>query len=317
MPANLLANIRYNIIDECIRDKSRIWHPKDIVFAVADALKEYGIQKTPAMRTIMGDIAVMRSGMLGYIAPIVHTKDKGYEYINPKFSIHQMHLPSHLIEDLKQGISLVQQLTNNEKLHRLSASLAKIKQYLHMDISDTYHPIIYFEHSLNEPGQKWLDIVYGYIISKTSIRVQYSPFLEDTLDITLAPAFIKEYNNRWYVFGYQYDMNKIFNLALDRITAIAPSLKPYEIPPELNHDTYFKNLFGVTIPDDAAPIKIRFNTTELLSKYMITKPIHHTQIIIESTPTPTFEIEVYDNYEIRSKLRSFGEDLVIISPKSW
>lgn len=315
MPSNLLANIRYNIIDQCIRDTSRTWHAKEIEDAVADGLLEHGITKAPSKRTVMGDIAVMKSGILGYSAPIIHTKERGYHYVNPKFSIHHIHLPSQLIEDLKQGIALVQQLTQNEKLHRLSASVTRMKEYLQMDQNDHHKPIIYFEHSLNEPGQKWLDTVYEFIISKTSLRVKYAPFEGTEVDHVLAPAIIKEYNNRWYVFGYHFEMKKIVNLALDRITSIQPSIRPYEIPMGFDHDKYFRHLFGVTIPDDAIPIKIRFSTTGLLSKYMITKPIHNTQIYIECDMSHVFEIEVYDNYEIRSKLRSFGSDLVILSPQ--
>jgi predicted DNA-binding transcriptional regulator YafY len=314
MPANLLANIRYNIIDQCIRDTSRTWHAKEIEAAVADGLLEHGITKAPSKRTVMGDIAVMKSGILGYSAPIIHSKEQGYHYANPKFSIHHIHLPSQLIEDLKQGIALVNQLTRNEKLHRLSASLTKMKEYLHIDTNEKHRPIIYFEHSLNEPGQKWLDIVYEYIIAKTTLRIQYSPFEGPNIAHVMAPAFIKEYNNRWYVFGYHFDMKKIVNLALDRITTIQPSIRPYEIPTGFDHDVYFSHLFGVTIPEDTTPIKIRFSTTHLLSKYMITKPIHPTQTQVESDHLDIFEIEVYDNYEIRSKLRSFGDDLTILSP---
>lgn len=312
MPANLLANIRYNIIDACIRDTSRIWHAREIEAAVADELREHGITKAPAKRTVMGDIAVMKSGVLGYEAPIVHTKERGYEYANPKFSIHHVHLPAHLVEDLRQGIALVQQLTKNEKLNRLSTSLTKMKEYLHIDLYKTQSPIIYFEHSLNEPGQRWLDAVYEYISSKTTIRIQYAPFEGPEVAHVIAPAFIKEYNNRWYVFGHHYAMDKIVNLALDRIVSIHPSIRPYEIPIGFDHDTYFKHLYGVTIPEGSEPKTIRFRTTILLSKYMLTKPIHSTQRLISQDPYPIFEIEVYDNYEIRSKLRSFGEDLEVL-----
>lgn len=316
MPANLLASMRYNIIDECIRDKSRVYHSKELIEAVGDGLKEFGIKRSPAKRTIMGDIAVMKSGVLGYIAPIVYTKSDGYEYANPKFSIHHLHLPSQLVEDLKQGISLVQQLTKNEKLNKLSASLTRMRDYLHMDINDGRHPIIYFEHSLNEPGQKWLDIIYDVILSKSSVRIQYTPFDGKKVYHVISPAFIKEYNNRWYVFGYHFDMQKIVNLSLDRVISIQPSVRPYLVPKGFNHDSHFKHLFGVTIPDGAQPIKITFETTILLSKYMDTKPVHPTQVkIIEHTSSATYEIEVYDNYEIRSKFRSFGPDLRIVSPE--
>jgi len=318
MPANLQALIRYNVIDKCLRDTSRIWQWKDLAVAVSDAIKDQkNIVKFPSKRTIMGDIATMRSGELGYTAPIIHDRTSGYTYANPRFSIHHISLPASLIHDLREGIAIIQQVTKNEKLLRISSSLTKICDYMHITYENPYNQHIYLEHSLNEPGQKWLDRVYEFTYDKKSMRLLYQPFGQEERTHFLSPAFIKEYNNRWYIFGFDFDLQKIVNLAMDRIIEIQPSLRPYYIPENFSHDLHFRYLYGVTIPDDADPVVIRFSASISLSHYMDTKPIHMSQRkISKSEKDATYELTVYDNYEIRSKLRSFGSEIQIISPES-
>jgi len=316
MPANYLAAIRYNVIDRCLRDKNRKWGWEDLAHVIAQELSEFhGIHKLPSRRTVMGDIFAMRSGVLGYIAPIIHSRSEGYQYAHPGFTIHQVALPSGLVSDLKESLHLLLQLTNNEKLVRIHDSLWRIREYLHITSETSFEPAIYFEHSLNEPGQRWLDVIYEYVRKKSPVLIVYKPFNEAVISHVISPAFIKEYNNRWYIFGYHYQMDKIVNLSLDRILDIQPSIREYFLPPDFSHDSWFRNMYGVTRPDNAEPVSIVFRTTALLSDYLDTKPIHPGQQKLETDQAgwSIYSLELYDNYEIRSKLRSFGKDLEVMS----
>lgn len=316
MPANYLATIRYNIIDKCLRDKYRIWHWNDLAQAISIELQEYhGMGKIPSKRTIMADISAMRSGALGYHAPIVHTKIDGYRYTNPKFTIHQVHIPASLLSELEDTFGVIKEITTKNKLVKLNNAIVKISEYLQISQNEKRNHIIYFEHSLNEPGQVWLDTMYHYIKQKTTVNIYYAPFDAEDIYHIISPVFIKEYNQRWYVFGYHHRMNKIVNLALDRVIDIKPSLQPYFLPESFHHDDYFLNLYGVTIHDGTTPETILFETTPLLSKYMDTKPIHSSQTkISETNEKTTYSLYVYLNYEIKSKLRSFGPDLTVTKP---
>lgn len=313
MPTNHHAAIRYHVIDKCLRNKEKTYQWKDLSEAVTDHFREYNKDIQPSRRTIMGDISAMRSGRLGYEAPIIYDLETGYRYAHPKFSIHHVNLSPTLLDDLSQSISLLHQLTHNEHLTKLSQSLVKISETLRIDLDPTRLPIIYFEHSLNEPGQKWLDTVYMHTQNKQTLLIDYQPFNQEARVHFLSPAFIKEYNNRWYIFGYDHDHDRITNLALDRIVSVKKSLKPYYLPEDFDHDTYFEGLFGVTKPEGTTPMTLLFDTTLALSAYMDTKPIHISQKrLTVSEDKVRYSLHVYDNYEIRSKLRSFGEDLVVV-----
>lgn len=310
---------RLRVIDLCLRDKTRTNSWQSLAQACADYSKEKtGKYHEVCRRTIMRDIALMRSGRLGYEAPIAYNKELGYHYTDADFSIHKIKLSKKNINMLTEAFHLLRQLTNNEKLFSIHKSLFLFEQILHLEIDPHAKPTIYFERSLNEPGQKWLDTVFKYTLAKQTMYIKYKPFESDITSHILSPAFIKEYNNRWYLYGFDHDKNHIVNLSLDRFLEVRDSLQPYYIPEDFDHDSWFMNLYGVTRTANQEPILIRFNTTKLLASYLDTKPIHPKQKkVFENDDMATYELYLYDNYEIRSKLRSFGSDLKIISPEDW
>ena len=70
MPANKNALIRYKTIDNCLRNHYRRWTLDDLVDACSNALYDMeGIRKGVSVRTVQGDIQMMRSDKLGYNAP--------------------------------------------------------------------------------------------------------------------------------------------------------------------------------------------------------------------------------------------------------
>ena len=93
MPANKHALIRYKTIDRCLRNRYRKWTLEDLIEACSKALYEAeGISKGISMRTVQGDIQMMRSNKLGYNAPIEVYDLKYYRYADDKYSI--MNMPS-------------------------------------------------------------------------------------------------------------------------------------------------------------------------------------------------------------------------------
>lgn len=307
---------RLRIIDMCLRDKSKINNWQNLARACADYFAEKtGSNREVSRRTIMGDISLMRSGRLGYEAPIDYNRQRGYYYTDDNFSIHKLRLAKKDIESLTEAFRILKQITSNEKLFKINQSLKLLEKILHMEIDPNAKPIIIFERSLNEEGIKWLDVFYENIIAKKTLCIKYQAFFDNMTTHLLAPAFLKEYNNRWYVFGYDFEKKTITNLALDRVKDVKPSLQKYFLPQDFDHDSWCNNLFGVTRYANKNPIIIRFETSSTLTPYMDTKPIHASQKKVNQNDDKSiYEIYVYDNYEIRSKLLSFGKDLKVLSP---
>ena len=108
MPANKNALIRYKTIDRCLRNRFRRWTIDDLTEACSAALREMeGITKGVSVRTVQGDLQMMRSDKLGYNAPIEVFDKIYYRYADPDYSINEMPLTEEDCRLLKQAVEML------------------------------------------------------------------------------------------------------------------------------------------------------------------------------------------------------------------
>ena len=108
MPANKNALIRYKTIDRCLRNRFRRWTIDDLTEACSAALREMeGITKGVSVRTVQGDLQIMRSDKLGYNAPIEVFDKIYYRYADPNYSINEMPLTEDDCRLLKQAVEML------------------------------------------------------------------------------------------------------------------------------------------------------------------------------------------------------------------
>ena len=108
MPANKNALIRYKTIDRCLRNRYRRWTIDDLTEACSDALYEMeGIVKGVSLRTVQGDLQIMRSDKLGYNAPIEVYDRLYYRYADPDYSISDTPLTEEDCDLLKEAVELL------------------------------------------------------------------------------------------------------------------------------------------------------------------------------------------------------------------
>lgn len=128
MPVNKNALIRYKTIDKCLRNRYRRWTIEDLVDACSDALYEMeGIDKGVSMRTVQGDIQIMRSDKLGYNAPIEVYENKFYRYADPEYSINENPLNAEDYDLMEKAVCLIGEIPENETAKELKSVLSKLK----------------------------------------------------------------------------------------------------------------------------------------------------------------------------------------------
>ena len=131
MPANKNALIRYKTIDRCLRNRYRRWTIEDLVDACSDALYDMeGLRKGISLRTVQGDIQMMRSDKLGYNAPIEVYDQRYYRYADPQYSITDMPLSEDDFLLLKRAVDLLGKndgQTSSVEIHKV---LSKVKNRL-------------------------------------------------------------------------------------------------------------------------------------------------------------------------------------------
>ncbi|MCC6412935.1 MAG: WYL domain-containing protein [Saprospiraceae bacterium] len=313
MPTNKNAAFRYRTLNHCFTNRGhRRWTLDELIEEISKRLQDdFGINTTVSRRTIQGDINVMRSPQpRGYGAPIV-CKNGAYFYEDPHFTIEKLPLGDNELELLNEALVLLRQFPGLPQLPVLELLVQKTDAGHQLSASH-----IQFETNQLVRGKQWLAPIYKAIANQQVLTILYQPFLDPEKVLTLHPYLLKEWRNRWYIFGRNGD-HKLWNLALDRITDIESNTSVAYLPNDLfNPATWFRDMVGVTKPDGAQPVDITLETSELVSHYLETKPLHHSQQLLERTNGKArFELHVIPNPELLGDLLFFGGELKVVEPE--
>ena len=317
MPTNLHALIRYRAIDESLTQRTKIWTWEMLSDVCAERIYEYeGIDAMPSRRTIMYDLQYMRSGKLGYVAPIVYDRStQGYRYDDPDFSIQKFPLSRDDLFELQYALSILKNFKGFQNTSGIESIITKLEHTVTLQ-EPSKKEIIYFDHSLNEPGQRWLNELYEFIQQENVIEITYQPFyLDEPYKRTVSPYLIKEYDNRWFLVCWDHIRNDLRNFALDRLQKIEKVPIRFHLLEGFDPQHYFDNIIGITMPKGEQICEVTFRVRGDDAKYLITKPIHPSQEIIQKKDEAVdFSIKVVPNFELESVLLSFGERLEVLQP---
>ncbi len=318
MPANKNALIRYKTIDNCLRNRYRRWTLDDLVEACSDALYDMeGIRKGVSVRTVQGDIQMMRSDKLGYNAPIEVYDHKYYRYADSDYSITDMPMSQNDYEVMQEAVDMLRQLQDFDQFSEMSDVVSRLQDKLSITRKNR-KPIIHFDNVPDLKGLKLLNPLYNYIAHKQTLRIIYQSFsARKPQEYILCPYLLKEFRNRWFVFGSRADDLVLYNLALDRIESVEAVDVPFRENPDFDSEHFFDDVIGVSKNIKNTPRRIKFWATREQSKYIKTKPIHPSQTLLSENPADgscIFQIEVVINFEMYSVFMSYGPGIKILYP---
>lgn len=155
-------------------------------------------------------------------------------------------------------------------------------------------------------------------MQKKVLRIQYHSFKSRSPYTYLFSSYaLKEFRNRWFVFGWHDKAKYVVNFALDRIESIEITDNENFIKnSNFNPTTYFNDFIGVTKMESGVQT-VRFEASRNEAPYIRTKPLHHSQRIVErkADGTMVFEIDVIINPELIRELMSYAEGVKVLSPE--
>ncbi len=319
MPANRNALIRYKTIDTCLRNRYRKWTLENLIDACSDALYEFeGIEKGISKRTIQMDIQLMRSEKLGYFAPIVVRDNKYYTYEDPDYSITNTPLSEQDLRVMSEAVEVLRQFKGFNYFTEMTGIVSRLEDHV-TSVKQQTIPVIDFEKNENLKGLGFLDAVYQSIVNKQPLNMKYRSFKARSAGtIIFYPYLLKEYRNRWFVFGLEKQSKAIRNLALDRIHELEIATNERFIENTFfDPATFFDDLVGVTKNLNSKAEKVRFWASEKDAPYIQTKPVHKSQQLIkgDNRGGMIFEIEVVINQELQREFLGFANGIKIIEPQ--
>ena len=167
-------------------------------------------------------------------------------------------------------------------------------------------------------GEKFLAPIIEALRDKTAIEMTYQGFTKDyPATFIVKPYCLKMFKQRWYMLAYSPGTDDMRVYGLDRIHAIEPTKKKYQLPEDFDAERYFRNAYGVTVlGDKQQPEKIVISIDEHQAEYLRTLPLHSSQKEIEPiNGYPAFSFYLYPAEEFQRELYAYGSALEIHEPK--
>ncbi|MBP6455529.1 MAG: WYL domain-containing protein [Chitinophagaceae bacterium] len=280
------------------------------------------MEMTISVSSIQKDIYAMRfDSKLGFDAPIeFDRKRRAYYYTDEKFSINNIPLSEEDLQSVEMAVGLLEQFKNipaikvfDEALSRISASVKQSRT------QQEKNKIVITDRPRRYLGIEFMQPIADAIREKHIMRLAYLPFNKnDIRKHQVHPYFIKEYQGRMYLIAKDIHPTKeakFLTFSFDRIQDVVSTRQVFE-EEQIDQENYFKSALGISMKDQKVEkIILHFNPAQ--KKYLQSQPLHHSQQIIKDTAkTFAISLELIVNYELKTLLLGYGNDVEIIKPLS-
>ncbi len=319
MIASKNAVLRYRIIDRCIRSTAFPFPSKQ---ELREACEEelYGSVSSSHIcdSTIEKDLFAMRNE---HDAPIKFSRaNKGYYYEDANYSIDEIPLNDKDVDAIKMAANVLYQFKNSSLFKNFDFAISKILD--RVNISDNINDeeienFVQFEKVNKIQGSEYLETLLEAIKNKKKVQFAYQSFSASEKKLRrVHPYLLKEYRHRWYLIGKNELKNVVQTYGLDRLDELQMLEDSFTMDNSFDPDLFFKYSLGITA-NVGHPEKIKIETEELLSKYLLSQPLHLSQEYHgEVNGKHVFTYFLLPTYELRTQLLGFGDEVKVIEPLS-
>jgi predicted DNA-binding transcriptional regulator YafY len=319
MSINKSAYIRYQILDKCLRNKYRKYFIEDLLEEINKELAYfYGTGAGIKKRQLYDDLNFMISES-GFSAPVEKFKEGRkvyYRYSDLNFSIVNQKITDNEISVINEALIVLSRFRGLPQFEWINELSTKLKSLFEIEEDGD---IISFDHNAYLTGLDHLPFLYRCIVNKSAIAAEYKGFhMDEPVTYTIHPYYLKQYNGRWFLFGFNDYDKKLYTLPLDRISKLEISDQKYIENTIVNFSEYFEDIVGVSRNLEDKPIKIKLFIDTKTAPYILTKPLHGSQRKIKSDEKGLIiQIEVIPNFELRQLLLSYGSSVKILAPEFY
>ena len=309
--------VRYNKLDSCFQNLGREYSIDELLEAVNEAILEYDYNSSGVeIRTLRKDISFMRTVYKAPIEAIRGANGFYYRYTEKDFSINKSPLNYTEAEQLKKAVSILQRFEGSPEFEWANALGPLLSDKFSLKSQEK--KVMSLESNIDYKGYNYITPLFNAIINKTVLKIKYEPFEKKEYEVTFHPYFLKQYNSRWFVFGYnEYNNEPQWNLALDRINGELEKTKNKYIEDTTDWEEFFDDMIGVSKGKGECPeeVKLLFNKEQ--APYIQTKPLHGTQKskVLEDGSLE-IRINVIINYELEMRILSYGEKVKVLEPNA-
>lgn len=311
------AQLRYRILDKCFRRYNSPYTFKQLKEKIEEVFRDLVDDHFElSERTLRDDIKTMKDTCV-FDAPIVcrQVRDGSYCYFysDRNFSIFKSDISEKDKKILESTIEMLGRYRGLPSTTWLEEIITNLEY--RFDLKVNRKTLVSFEQNSELKGLEHLSNLIDAAMEQQTLDVTYHSYRGKEKTYVLSPYYIKQYNGRWFLFGLDNDTHRLMNLALDRIVSFKQSSEPFVPNTAFDFDTYFDDIIGVTVPDADVKLEtIELRFTEERYPYVVSKPIHPSQKVIDSDGH-IVSISVKPNRELYQRLFSFIPDVEVLSPE--
>lgn len=311
------ANIRYQALDQCFRNTGRRYFIEDLLQFCNNHIQSFkGAEKGVKIRQIYDDIAYMESPQ-GYDIKLQRNRDGKrmfYHYIDSNFSINNQPLNPVEAAQFSEAIFTLNRFKGMPQFGWMGDILDRLQTTFQLNTQ--VENVVQFEQ-LELIGIHYFTQLFNAIIHKQVLEITYKPFNKPTKTQIIHPYYLKQYNNRWFLFGQDENYSELTNLALDRIVLITEKSNVFIVNSKVNFDEYFEDFIGVSVIQNRPVEKIILLVDKDKIDYLINKPLHGSQIIRKTKVEQytVLELRLVINYELITLLFSMSDSIKIQEPE--
>lgn len=345
MPANKNAVVRYIILDRMLSDQHHYYTRTQLLNAVNDYLKGVDEALQVSKRTIEMDLRDMEDiFQIDLDESKVINGKKAIRYADQTRSIFSKPLSDDEKMLLKEALSTLGQFSGLDNFVWLDDLKTKLGDQLSFGGSELdavngapQRRVISFSSNEFLQNKEYLGWFFSAITNKKVVSITYRKFDAENAQVIIAyPYMLTQYRDRWYLLctptcdkKLPYNPHFIANIPLDRIEAYEEVQNIPYVECQVDIDELFDDIVGVTYYWDKPVEHVVFAVHKSSANYIRTKPIHPFQAELSKDDqiemrkkNPMlkdfyfFSLDCKLNYELSSLFRSFGYNLVVISPAS-
>jgi predicted DNA-binding transcriptional regulator YafY len=293
----------------------RKYYIEDLIQKCEEALAERypdsdnGISR----RALFDDLNDLDELVTEYGVEILRIRDgrrKFYRYNKENFSLFTKGFTEEELRCLKDNVQILQRFKGLPTFEWMTTLIDKLEDKI--SLKSCANSIISYEENADYSGIEWLKNCFDAIINQQPLKVEYRTFEDIVFCWVIHPYYIKQYNNRWFLIGYNPDYKRLSHVPLDRIDDLEPFHTEFITNTAYDFEKYFDDVVGVTVLDaEVLPIKLRFSKKRL--QYVLTKPIHKSQRCVDPD-SGIVTLRLIPNRELEALLLSFGPDVEVLEP---
>jgi predicted DNA-binding transcriptional regulator YafY len=319
MATNKHATIRYHALDRCFSNYGRRFFIEDLVDNCNKSIFEFaGIEDGVKKRQVFDDIVFMESEQ-GWSISLERIKDGKrvyYRYSDKSYSIKNHGINQAEAEQLNDTLTILNRFKGMPQFEWIEEMQIRLEDTF--KLNENIQSFVGFEQNPFLKGLSHFTGLFNAIKNEVTLKVIYQGYKQEKpMIVNLHPWYLKQYNNRWFLFGFNDDYQLISNFALDRIIEFNESKIKFQKNEVVNFDEYFEDIIGVSINTDNILEKIIIRISKDIWPYIESKPLHGSQKISTKTETNVvIELTLQINHELMSLLFSYMDAIEVIEPKS-